>query len=168
MTLWQGLPGAAKFNASLGVVRSADNLRALFRQRIASLGITFETADTIAGLPAGYTAKLLGPTPLRRFGPVALEALMSATGIMLIAVEDPDALARVKKRFVHRRRSLSNRASPTYHVVKRTRKFMQRIGTLGGIKSGEARHARALQKKAISEMKCRAALRRWRREPIGP
>ena len=153
---------------AIAAVRSADDLRALFRQRIASLGITFETADTIAGLPAGYTAKLLGPEPMRRFGPVALEALMGATGIMLIAVEDPDALARVKKRFVHRRRSLSNRASPTYHAVKHTRKFMRQIGTLGGIKSGEARHARALQKKAISEMKCRAALRRWRREPIGP
>jgi hypothetical protein len=153
---------------AIAAVRSADDLRALFRQRIASLGITFETADTIAGLPAGYTAKLLGPEPMRRFGPVALEALMGATGIMLIAVEDPDALARVKKRFVHRRRSLSNRASPTYHAVKHTRKFMRQIGALGGLKSGEVRHARALRKKAISEMKCRAALRRWRRESIGP
>jgi len=148
---------------AIAAVRSADDLRALFRQRI-----TFETADTIAGLPAGYTAKLLGPEPMRRFGPVALEALMGATGIMLIAVEDPDALARVKKRFVHRRRSLSNRASPTYHAVKHTRKFMRQIGALGGLKSGEVRHARALRKKAISEMKCRAALRRWRRESIGP
>jgi hypothetical protein len=152
----------------IAAVRTADDLRVMFRDRIASLGITFETADAIAGLPAGYTAKLLGPEPMRRFGPVALEALLGATGTMLMAVDDPVALARVKKRFVHRRRSLSNRASPTYHVVKRTRRFMRQIGTLGGIKSGEARHARALQKKAISEMKCRAALERWRREPIGP
>ena len=152
----------------IAVVRTAHELRTMFRGRIASLGITFETADTIAGLPSGYTAKLLGPEPMRRFGPVALEALMGATGIMLIAVDDPEALARAKKRLVQRRRMLSNRGSHTHHVVKRTRKFMRQIGTLGGIKSGETRYARALQKKAISEMKYRAALRRWRRDPIGP
>src|SRR6516162_10049792 len=104
----------------------------MFRERIASLGITFETADTIAGLPAGYTAKLLGPEPMRRFGPVALEALMGATGLMLIAVEDPDALARVQKRFVPRRRA--NRASHSFHEVKLTRKFMRQIGASGGVK----------------------------------
>jgi hypothetical protein len=153
---------------SLATVRTGADLCVMFRERIASLGITYETADSIAGLPAGYTAKLLAPTPLRRFGPVAIECLLGATGLKLLAVEDPETLARVKKRFVYRRRMASNRASPSYQVVKRTRQFMRQIGTLGGIKSGEVRRARALQKKAISEMKCRAALRRWRREPIGP
>jgi hypothetical protein len=164
----QTVLGAAKSNASLGVVRTADELRNMFRERIVQLGITFETADIIAGLPAGYTAKLLGPEPMRRIGPVALEALMGATGIMLIAVEDPEALARVRKRFVQRRRVASNRASPSYHVVKRTRKFMRQIGILGGIKSGEARRTAVLLKKTISERNRQNILKRWRPEVIGP
>ena len=64
--------------AAIACVWTSDELRNMFRTRIASLGVTFETADTIAGLPAGYTAKLLGPGPMRRFGPIALEALVGA------------------------------------------------------------------------------------------
>ena len=145
-------------------MRTADDLRVLFRQRIASLGITYETADTIAGLPAGYTAKLLGPTPLRRFGPVALEALMGATGLKLLAVEDAEALARVKGRYVLRQRRLAQRAGPKGFVRTIDSKFMRKIGALGGFKTAQTRHARALAKSALSEMKRRAALRRWRPE----
>ena len=149
---------------SIAEVRTADDLRVLFRQRIASLGITFETTDTIAGLPAGYTAKLLGPEPMRRFGPVALEALMGATGIKLLAVEDAEALARVKGRYVQRQRRLAQRAGPKGFVRTIDSKFMRKIGALGGFKTAQARHARALAKSALSEMKRRAALRRWRPE----
>jgi hypothetical protein len=149
---------------SIAEVRTADDLRVLFRKRIASLGITFETTDTIAGLPAGYTAKLLGPEPMRRFGPVALEALMGATGLKLLAVEDAEALARVKGRYVQRQRRLAQRAGPKGFVRTIDSKFMRKIGALGGFKTAQARHARALAKSALSEMKRRAALRRWRPE----
>ena len=101
----------------IAAVRSADDLRVLFRKRIASLGITYETADTIAGLPAGYTAKLLGPTPRRRFGPVSLEALLGATGIKLLAVEDAEALARSQRALC----SAPEAVSP----ARRTKEFCQ-------------------------------------------
>ena len=146
---------------SIAEVRTADDLRALLRDRIASLGITFETTDTIAGLPAGYTAKLLGPEPMRRFGPVALEALMGATGIKLLAVEDAEALARVKGRYVQRQRRLAQRARPKGFVRTIDNDFMRKIGALGGFKTAQTRHARASAKRAVSEMKSRAAFRRW-------
>jgi hypothetical protein len=149
---------------AIAAIRSIDDLRALFRQRIISLGITYETAETIAGLPAGYIGKLLAPTPMRRFGSISLEALLGATGLKLLAVEDAEALARVKRRYVQRQRRLAQRAGPKGFVRTIDRKFMRKIGALGGFKTAQARHARALAKSAVSEMKRRAAFRRWRPE----
>ena len=146
---------------SIAEVRTADDLRAMFRARIVSLGITFETTDTIAGLPAGYTAKLLGPTPLRRFGAISIEALLGATGIKLLAVEDAEALARVKGRHVQRERRLSQRAERNGFVRTIDNDFMRKIGALGGFKTAQTRHACASAKRAVSEMKRRAAFRRW-------
>jgi hypothetical protein len=40
---------------------------------------------------------LLGPVPIRRFGLLAIDCLLGATGIKLLAVEDADAMARIKK-----------------------------------------------------------------------
>jgi len=153
----------------IAVVRSADDLRELFRQRIASLGITYETADLISGLPSGYSAKLLGPQPIRRFGPVAFESLLGACGIKLVAVEDTEAMARVKARLVARRRSLNTkRASPVDVVKVVNREFLRKIGQWGGFKSGQVRRTAVARKKAISEQNRANVMRRWRREVIGP
>jgi hypothetical protein len=153
----------------IAVVRSADDLRGLFRQRIASLGITYETADLISGLPSGYSAKLLGPQPIRRFGPVAFESLLGACGIKLVAVEDGEAMARVKRRLVARRRSLNTkRASPLDVVKVVNREFLRKIGQWGGFKSGQVRRTAVARKKAISERNRANVMRRWRPEIIGP
>jgi hypothetical protein len=153
----------------IAVVRSADDLRELFRQRIASLGITYETADLISGLPSGYSAKLLGPQPIRRFGPVAFESLLGACGIKLVAVEDGEAMARVKARLVARRRRLNTkRASPVDVVRVVNREFLRKIGQWGGFKSGQVRRTAVARKKAISEQNRANVMRRWRPEVIGP
>jgi hypothetical protein len=149
--------------ATFAVVRTAEDLRTMFRERIARLGISYETVDKIAGLPDRYTSKLLAPHPLKRFGPIAIEAMLGACGIKLLAIEDEEAMARIAGRFVARRRSLSlKRAGPSDVVVSRDRSFMQRIGQFGGFASAQKRNARALQKKTVSEVNRRAALRRWR------
>jgi hypothetical protein len=82
----------------LGVCRTSDDLRAILRTRIAQLNITFETLDHIAGLPTRYCSKVLGIRATRNFGQISLDALLGATGIMLIAVEDLEALERVRNR----------------------------------------------------------------------
>jgi hypothetical protein len=153
----------------IAVVRTVNDLRAMFRQRIVSLGITYETADSVAGLPAGYTAKLLGPVPLRRFGPTAIECLLGATGIMLLAVEDPEALTRVKSRYVRRRRRLSvKRASSDGFAKALDTEFMRQIGHLGGLKSAQARHRTLSLKRAISAQNRQNILKRWRPAITGP
>ena len=84
----------------LAVVRSTEDLRNLFRQRVAHFNISLETLDAIAGLPTRYSSKLLASNPPRTFGPISFEALLGALGLMLVALEDAEAIARVQRRLV--------------------------------------------------------------------
>jgi hypothetical protein len=84
----------------LAVVRSTADLHEVFRQRVVELEISLETIDAIAGLPTRYSAKLLSLDPKKHFGAISFEALLGALGLMLIVVEDAEALARVQRRLV--------------------------------------------------------------------
>jgi hypothetical protein len=154
----------------IGEARTTADFLALCRKRIASLDTTHEAANAFAGLSDGYLAKLLGPNPSRRVGSRAFDRLLRVTGTKLVVVQDDDAMARLKGQLIPRRRALSaKRASPTECVVRRDRHFMQQIGQRGGLASGQARRARALQKKALSEANRTRALKRWRPQEItGP
>jgi hypothetical protein len=85
---------------ALGTCRTADDLRAVMRQRVVELNISLDTVDHIAGLPTRYCAKVLGLQPTRGFGQFSLDGLLGALGLMLIVVEDAEALARVQGRLV--------------------------------------------------------------------
>ena len=74
----------------LAIVRTADDLRAAMRQRVAELGVSLDTVDFVAGLPTRYTAKVLGFQPTKNFGQMSFEALLGALGLMLIVVEDAE------------------------------------------------------------------------------
>jgi hypothetical protein len=84
----------------LAIVRTTDDLRQLFRQRVAYLGISLDTLDEIAGLPTRYSAKLLSLDPTRQFGAISFSALLGALALQLVAMEDAEALARVQRRLV--------------------------------------------------------------------
>ena len=154
---------------SLGVCRTSDDLRAILRTRFAELGVSFETVDHVAGLPTRYTAKVLGLQPTRRFGQISLTALLGTAGIKLIAVEDLEALDRVRARLVPLERVDHSAARRRKIVVKLTSDFMREIGRLGGLKSA----AVASHKKHISEVNRQNALKRWQRpeateQPVSP
>jgi hypothetical protein len=83
---------------ALAIVRTSADLRAVMRKRVAELGISLDTVDFIGGLPTRYTAKILGFQPTKNFGQMSFEALLGALGLMLIVVEDAEALARVQRR----------------------------------------------------------------------
>jgi hypothetical protein len=146
----------------LAIARSTADLCEIFRQRVRDLNVSLETIDAVAGLPSRYSAKLLGPNPAKNFGAISFDALLGTLGLKLIVVEDADALARVRSRFVPLERIDRSAACRRKIVVKLTREFMRKIGSLGGRKSAEIRHARALN----SEMKRRAALARWRKPEV--
>ena len=70
----------------------------MLRRRVAELNISLDTLDHIAGLPTRYCAKVLRVQPTRGFGQISLDGLLGALGLMLIVVEDAEALARVQRR----------------------------------------------------------------------
>lgn len=143
---------------AIGVCRGTNDLRAILRARFTELGVSFETVDHIAGLPARYTARLLGPQP-KRFGAISFDALLGAAGIKLIAVEDIEALDRVDARLAPLRRIDAGGRRRRKIILKFSSEFMRQIGKLGG----HAKHANALRRKAISDVRRQAALTRWRR-----
>jgi hypothetical protein len=84
----------------LAIVRSFDDLRDLFRARVAELNISLDTLDEISGLPVRYSSKLLALEPSKQLGAISFSALLGALALQLVAMEDAEALARIQRRLV--------------------------------------------------------------------
>jgi hypothetical protein len=82
----------------LAIVRTTEDLRNLFRRRVAHFNISLETLDHIAGLPVRYSSKLLSSDPTKFFGAISFEALLGALALQLVALEDAEAFARIQRR----------------------------------------------------------------------
>jgi len=94
--------GFAEHYAQLGEVHSYDELLAVLGARIVDLNASYETIDHVAGLPSRYTSRIFGPARGKRLGPVSLAAILGALGVKLIVVEDPEQLARIRRRLTKR------------------------------------------------------------------
>jgi hypothetical protein len=79
--------------------------------------ISFELLDAISGLPSAYSAKLLGPNPVRRVGMQSIGDLLGGLAIKTVFVDDPEALALVQSRFVARDRPHLASALGGYQVL---------------------------------------------------
>jgi hypothetical protein len=93
----------------LAVIRSYDDLVAVIRGRIVELQVSYETVDNVAGLADHHTSKLI--CGIKRYGLVSLGATLGALGMVLVAVEDTEQLARVRSRLVKRCTSPTVRAT---------------------------------------------------------
>src|SRR5258708_40140164 len=81
----------------LAVLRTYADVLRVIRARRDELNVPHEIIDDIAGLPGGYTSKLLTPKkPMKVIGPVSWN-LFEAIGVKIIAVEDPHALKRAMR-----------------------------------------------------------------------
>jgi hypothetical protein len=74
----------------------ADLVRAL-RDRAQALDVNRLDLDEAAGLPAGYSGKVLGPAMVKSLGRVSLGTLLGALGLALVVVE-VDRPRRLPKR----------------------------------------------------------------------
>jgi hypothetical protein len=83
-----------------------DGLVAAIRMRVEELQISRETINEVAGLPAGYSGKILGLKQRRRLGMISLGPILGALGIKLVVVEDEQALKLVRGRFKKRNENL--------------------------------------------------------------
>jgi hypothetical protein len=77
---------------------------AVCRQRADELAISRLEIDRLAGLPAGYNAKLLGKgngeTKQKRMWPASLEAILGTLGLQIIIIEDHAATSKTLSRRV--------------------------------------------------------------------
>jgi hypothetical protein len=68
------------------------------RQRAEELGISRLELDRLAGLPQGYSAKLLGKDGAgkkkKRIWPIGMESLLGALGLKALLIEDEAATKR--------------------------------------------------------------------------
>jgi hypothetical protein len=92
-----------------GHIRFYEDLIALLRARLDELDITFLTLDELANFSAGLSAQLLAPHCARSMGRRSLAAVLGALGIVLVAVEDAEALSRVLPRLQKRKPNEAHR-----------------------------------------------------------
>lgn len=81
-------------------IRDYSDLIEVLRARAVGLKTTRLQIDDCAGLPSGYTAKLLSRKKLRCLGHASLGPILQALGLMLVPVEDPAAIERIHGRYV--------------------------------------------------------------------
>jgi hypothetical protein len=81
----------------------ADFLTALRATRD-ELQVTHETIDEITGLPSGYSGKLLAPEPIKNLGWLSFGLVLGAFGKMLLLVDDPAQIERIKHQWTPRQR----------------------------------------------------------------
>ncbi len=115
---WRGLGEVTDYESLLNTLRA----RAVERQ-IAVSG----DANEVAGLPTGYIQKLIGPRPVRRIGMMSLGPLLAVLGAKLIAVENPEAIARFGGRIRKRDERLVRSGNRGGTTVFLSRRFMRKI-----------------------------------------
>src|SRR5579859_6276253 len=85
-------------------IRSMAELLDVIRAKRDALNVSHETIDQIAGVPSGYTSKILAPEPIRGVGYKSLGDILGALAIALVPIEDDEQRAKVQGRWQKRKR----------------------------------------------------------------
>jgi hypothetical protein len=98
----------------VGEVRDYHQFTEVLRRWILELDTTYECIDEIAGLQDRYLSKLIQRSPVRNFGPTTLSPVLGALGLKLLLVIDTEKLAKLRPRYVPRRKHThANDGMPT-------------------------------------------------------
>lgn len=144
----------------LGEISSYQDLHAIMRARAAELELSRETIDAIAGVPAGYAAKLLAPRPIRTLGALSMPLMLPALGIKVLVVVDDVAAAKISSRI-----NIKRDESKTMHSGVVHQQFSKRFMRQNGRKGGE-NSRKKMTKERASELGRRAASVRWKKPKI--
>jgi hypothetical protein len=147
-------------------------LLAALRQRKTELQISNATIESISGLPDGYISKVLALKPIKNIGPLALEGILGALGMVLVAQPDPEMKPQISGRWTKRKRpepvsvsipvSIQNEVparievTPELRAQLGLRDHMKKIASSGG-----KRRARNMGKRARQRAASHAARMRW-------
>jgi hypothetical protein len=97
-------PQSGEQPVSVIEIRSMLDLVSAFRFCRDERQLTHETIDAIAGFPSGYAGKLLAPEPIKNLGWMSFGLALNVFGKMLLLVDDPKQIRRIKHRWTPRER----------------------------------------------------------------
>lgn len=143
----------------LAVIRSYRDVHAAMRARADRLGFSRETIDGVAGLPAGYASKVLGPRPPKKLGAMSTFAILGALGVELVMVESPELLARARmvmaKKGFAKRQECNVRTAVRITVL--TQRYMRKLA-----KKAAVARLKKINPRRRRKLARRAANARWR------
>jgi hypothetical protein len=154
-------------NAPLAEFTDYESLRQALMAVRELRDVSFERLDEITGAAKGYFSKVLGPGKARHIGRESLGWALGGLGVKCILVSDPDALARVQRRFEARDKShLKSQRSGTT-LIMLSRRHMAIIQAKGrksrwdGMTSKQkSKWGKRMAKARIQKMKQRARQRK--------
>lgn len=163
----------------IGVVTNYGELVDAFRARKAEIAISDLTLDSLAGWPAGWCGKVLGPAQSKTLGFLSFFNGLQALGLAVHIVEDKDLTARLRSRWEKKdvtRATMLDRLSIkaiSKFVPIVAREMSKRAGSKGGrnraAKLSPARRRAIARKGGIARWKRRRSEREARRalrEPV--
>jgi hypothetical protein len=149
----------------LARIASYHDLVYALRERAATLNVSRETLDHIAGLERGYVSKLLTPHPqlsMRTLGKLSLGCVLGALGTELLLIENPAAMIKLSDRLARLgRRNLAQirNGKPSGMPKKWLRaSYFRALGKRGGRARFDAMNE--AEKSKLGKAGARA---RWRR-----
>jgi len=150
-------------------IHSMADLLDVIRAKRDALNISHETIDNLAGLPAGYTSKVLAPIPIRGIGYTSLGDILGALAIALVPVEDTAQRIKVEGRWQKRKRpqklASASISASILSGVQITPELQAKLGLTEHMKkiasSGGKRRAKLMGKRARQRAASHAARMRW-------
>lgn len=117
-----------------GLLRSADDLLTAVRGRKDDKALSDELLGEIAGFCPGQLGKYIGPSRAKCPTLASLYLLLGALGCGLVLVEDPEATARMAKRWERRNtdRARDNGRVSKVAIERATPAVLAEIGRRGG------------------------------------
>lgn len=142
---------------TLGVVRTKDEIINALNAWRAELGISLETLDKIAGLPDGYSAKLLNFPPTKNVIAPSFDYLHGGLCVEYVMRVDEKALAKLLQRMTQR--DLKGAHAKPLSIKNQRASLSDIMGRLG--KRGAKARKRKLYPEERQTIAKRGAKSRW-------
>ena len=150
----------AEFNDRM-IISNPFEMREALRKLVTASGMSRRQVDELAGLPLGYTDKLLCEPPIRNIGPTSFFPLLWALSQRIVFVPDPASRSRIMARETFETRD-ERKARGDEHW--RNAKALRMMGEIAR-KTGSAGGRKAVANmtpEQIRRQRQKAANARWR------
>lgn len=111
--------------------------------------VSLEQIDDLAGLPRGYTGKVIGGSPSKKLGAISTFPILGALAVKMQLVHDAEAFERLSARTNERTNGcVRNHAAQASVILRFSRRKLAKMGAKGG---------RAVARKRTKKQRQRAA-----------